>query len=538
MTSVAESLAITVVGQCASDGLFAGPCHSLSQLTASREHTGNPAAEAADLQNAIAKAIAETTALMAASDTDAADILGFQLALLEDDALVAPCWHAIANHASAHGAWAATLDAHIRDYQASDDAYFQARSADLEDLRDHVLRLMTGEVAQQLPTGHVLVGEEISPSQFLGHDWSEGGAIVLARGSSTSHVAMLARARGIAMVVQVDRLPLNFNGRVQVDAEAAQVIFDPDAQQRHGFALRLEEATNRKAIESQFLFAPAQCADGTGIKLLINIAGPDDIANLDPAMCDGVGLMRSEFLFRDGAPLPDEETQFQAYRRVLQWAGDKPVTIRTLDIGGDKPIRGLTPEAESNPFLGLRGVRLTLARPDVFQVQLRALARAAVFGNLSVMLPMVTIAEEISASAALLAEVVAALNAEGVACKAPPLGIMVEVPAAAIAPELFTAAAFFSIGSNDLAQYVTAASRDGGAVSSLHDVPHPAVLKLIHNLVSFASQHSMPISICGDMASDENHIPALLGCGLRSLSVAVSRVARIKHALSKARCGN
>lgn len=534
MISVADRLAFVVEGQCASDGLFAGPCHNLSQLAVTREHTGNPAAEAADLQNAIATAIAEITTLMAEGAADAADILAFQVALLEDETLVAPCWHAISNHASAHGAWASTMDAHIRDYQLSDDAYFQARSADLEDLRDHVLRLMSGEVAKHTPAKHVLVGEEISPSQFLSHDWSEGGAIVLARGSNTSHVAILARARGIPMVVQVDRLPLNFTGFMQVDAERAHVIFDPDEKQQNAFANRLDEATNRKAIDAKFLFAPAQRADGTTIKLMINIADPHDLDGLEVAMCDGVGLMRSEFLFRDGAPLPDEETQFQAYCKVLRWAGDKPVTIRTLDIGGDKPIRGLTPEDESNPFLGLRGVRLTLARPEVFRVQLRALARAAVFGNLSIMLPMVTVAEEISASAALLAEVVAALNAEGVACKTPTLGIMVEVPAVAIAPELFTSAAFFSIGSNDLTQYVTAASRDGGAVAHLNNASHPAVLKLIQNLVSYADQNKIPISICGDMASDENWIPALMGCGLRSLSVAASRVARIKHAMSKA----
>ncbi|TIQ76044.1 MAG: phosphoenolpyruvate--protein phosphotransferase, partial [Mesorhizobium sp.] len=189
------------------------------------------------------------------------------------------------------------------------------------------------------------------------------------------------------------------------------------------------------------------------------------VDNIDVSTCDGVGLMRTEFLF--GTTLPDEETQYRAYRKVLEWAKGRPVTIRTVDAGGDKPVPGFT-VAETNPFLGLRGIRLSLAKPEVFRLQIRALLRAAVHGNLKVMFPMVAVRDEYEHAAALFAEEQAALTARGVAQKMPPLGIMVEVPSVAIAPEAFTEVAFFSIGSNDLTQYVMAAARDNASVAHLN----------------------------------------------------------------------
>lgn len=248
--------------------------------------------------------------------------------------------------------------------------------------------------------------------------------------------------------------------------------------------------------------------------------------------------MRSEFLFRDGAPLPGEEEQYQAYRRFLEWAAGKPVTIRTLDAGADKPIGGLTPEGEKNPFLGRRGVRLTLARPDIFRIQLRALARAAVHGRLKVMIPMVTIADELKQSALLLDKAVAELKSEGIACERPPLGIMVEVPAVAIAPELFAEAAFFSIGSNDLTQYVLACARDETALTALSQAGYPAVLKLIEAVAAFGRAREIPVSLCGDMASDPHYLRDLLEAGMRSLSVAPSALGRIKAALSAITVGS
>jgi phosphotransferase system enzyme I (PtsI) len=264
---------------------------------------------------------------------------------------------------------------------------------------------------------------------------------------------------------------------------------------------------------------------------MVNIADPEEVGGIDIASCDGVGLMRSEFLFHGPGGLPDEERQFQAYRKVLQWAGGKPVTIRTVDAGGDKPVAGLTIE-EGNPFLGLRGIRLSLSRPEVFKVQLRALARAGVHGNLKIMLPMVSVPAEIDAAARLLEECVAELKAEQVDAVRPPLGIMVEVPAVAITPARFSRAAFFSIGSNDLTQYVMAASRESEAVAALHDVAQPAVGALIEQVCRYGEETGIEVSLCGDAGGDPAHIGYLLKAGLRLLSVAPAELARAKMTIA------
>jgi len=230
--------------------------------------------------------------------------------------------------------------------------------------------------------------------------------------------------------------------------------------------------------------------------------------------------------------MPDEETQYRAYDAVLRWADKRPVTIRTFDAGGDKPVAGFTPEGEANPFLGLRGLRLCLTRPEVFTSQLRALARAAVRGNLKVMFPMVTVAAELEAARALFADVVSDLQGRGIGAMLPELGIMVEVPAAALAIGDFKAS-FFSIGSNDLAQYVLACDRSNGTLGNLVDPLHPAVLELIARVADHGRRAGVSVSLCGDMASDPRCVPALLQCGLRELSVNAASLALIKQTIDR-----
>jgi phosphotransferase system enzyme I (PtsI) len=276
---------------------------------------------------------------------------------------------------------------------------------------------------------------------------------------------------------------------------------------------------------------PACTADGRRIAVLLNVAEPQDLAGLDPSICDGIGLVRTEFLFEASRGLPDEDAQYAVYRRILDWAEGRPVTIRTLDAGGDKPIAGLTIEGESNPFLGLRGIRLSLARPEVFRVQLRALSRAAEHGALKVMLPMIAVPSELDRVAAMLDEEFASLRAQGIACVRPPLGIMVEVPAAALRAEDFDAA-FYSIGSNDLTQYTMAAARDIGAVADLNDTGNPAVLALIAQTVEAGRKRGVEVSLCGDAAADTRLTTALLATGLTILSVSPIAVARLKAAIA------
>ena len=520
-------------GTGASDGLFMGPLRRLGSSAKAERRAGSPDTEHQLLRLALELAGEEIAALMERVEGEAQDMLAFQLAMLEDDALSAPAFSAIQSGVGAHVAWADAMNAEITGYEASEDDYFRARAADLKDMRDRVLRHVMGEAEQAVLPGAVLVGEDIGPTAFLETDWSQGGAIALLSGSTTSHVAMLARARGIPMVVGLGDDAFMEARTLIVDGGTGTVLADPDAGELEHYHKDLAALAESRAAAEQFRYRPALRKSGEKIELLINVAGVEELDHIDPSSCDGIGLMRSEFLFRDGAPLPDEETQYRAYRRFLEWAGGRPVTIRTLDIGGDKPIRGLTPEGEQNPFLGLRGVRLTLAHEAVFRTQLRALARAAVHGPLKVMIPMVTVPQEIARTAALFASCIAELETEGTPCKAPPLGIMVEVPAVAVAPELFGDAAFFSIGSNDLTQYVTASSRDDARVAALNDASHPAVLRLIQAVARHGRETQTPVSLCGDMASDPRHVGALLAAGVTSLSVAPARIAAIKAVIAE-----
>ena len=525
-------------GTPAAPGLAIGPLLVLEDEAAACEETVPRAgldreAEAARLRTAMSEAVAELAALLADLDADTAGIIEFQIAMLEDEALIDPALETLADGKDAAGAWRAALDTQIADYEAADDEYFRARASDLSDLKDRVLRHLSGRglPAQDL-AGKVLTGRDLTPSRFLETDWTRGGGLALRQGSPSSHVAMLARARGVPMVVGLGDAELPDRGEALLDGESGLLIIDPSSAERAAFADRQAAARQTQAEEAAFRGKPAVTRDGTPVAVMINVADPAELDALDPNDCDGIGLVRSEFLFHGAGGLPDEEKQYSAYRRMLEWAEGRPVVIRTLDAGGDKPIEGLTMAEESNPFLGVRGLRLSLAHPEVFRVQLRALARAAPHGNLKIMLPMVTRPEELYEARRLFDQALSELREEGKACAAAPLGMMVEVPAAAIAPELFAEADFFSIGSNDLTQYVTAAGRDIAAVAPLNDVSHPAVLKLIASLVEGARALGIAVSLCGDAGGEPSRIPALLDCGLRSLSVAPLALGRTKAAIA------
>lgn len=515
-------------GRPASDGIFIGPVFRLEALSTGYRATNDADAERSAFDHAVASAIAALTFLAGKAEGDGADMLGFQIALLEDDALLGPARQLIAQGQPADMAWRKTVDAEIVGYELSDDDYFRARAADLKDMRDRVVRHLSGADAARAKPGAIWLAEDMPPSLFLEADWSQGGALALSGGSPTSHVALLARARGVPMVTGLGDFSVEPHDEAVIDGGTGRLILSPDAALKAQWTEKARLWAARQARDAAYLDKPARLKSGAPIELLINVAGPEELDALDIRHCDGIGLMRSEFLFRDGQPLPDEDSQYRIYGRFLAWAERKPVTIRTLDIGGDKPVRGLTPIGEKNPFLGMRGTRLMLKRPDVFRSQLRALVRASALGPLKIMLPMITVASEFMAAAALLDEV-----AHELGMQRPPLGIMVEVPAVALAPELFAAADFFSIGSNDLTQYVMAASRDEAAVADLGDPSHPAVLRLIREVARFGRERRIPVSLCGDMASDPRFVPALIAAGLTSLSVTPSAIARVKAALAE-----
>jgi phosphoenolpyruvate-protein phosphotransferase (PTS system enzyme I) len=519
-------------GRTASIGFAHGPFVRVDAAPNGGRAVGSPGDEERALRAALSAAGRQIAALAKAAGGEAAQILEFQVSLLDDEDFLDPIFAAIVNGAPADAAWSSALDEQIADYNSTADEYLQARSSDLADLRDRVMRTLRGgeDEALKIPDGAVVCTDDLPPSQFLEIDWSRGGGLALLRGSPTSHVAMLARARGIPMVVQLGSVSTGAITAL-LDGEGATLELDPSLEQVGLFERRREIHRKNRASARAILRRPAASWDGEKIRLLINIQRVEDLDHADAQYADGIGLMRTEFLL-GGQGLPNEEVQYQAYDTVLRWAGKRPVTIRTFDAGGDKPVPGFTPDGEANPFLGVRGLRLCLQRPDVFTVQLRALARAAVRGNLKVMFPMVTTSEELEAGRDLLVDIVGRLQAEGIAAALPPLGIMVEVPAAALTIDRFKAS-FFSIGSNDLAQYVTACDRTNGSLAKLIDPLHPAVLELIGRTAEYGKRAGIGVSLCGEMAGDPHCIPALLSCGLRELSVNPSALAQVKQTIDE-----
>jgi phosphotransferase system enzyme I (PtsI) len=518
-------------GRTASIGFAHGPFVRVDGRTSSERVAAAPPDEEAALRAALVSAGQQIANLAEAVGGDAAQILEFQVALLEDDDFLDPIFAAIVEGAPAHTAWSSALEAQIADYNAAADEYLQARSSDLADLRDRVLRTLRGGEgeASKIPGGAVVCADDLPPSQFLEIDWSRGGGLALLRGSPTSHVAMLARARGIPMIVQLGSVPGNARTAL-LDGEGATLELNPSAEQIGLFERRRDLLRKNRASARAILRRPTASWAGEKIRLLINIQRVEDLEHADAQYADGIGLMRTEFLLGQQAGLPDEETQYQAYDAVVRWAGKRPVTIRTFDAGGDKPVPGFTVDGEANPFLGVRGLRLCLARPDIFRVQLRALARAAVRENLKVMFPMVTTPAELEAAQRIFVEAVDELQSEGTPAALPEIGVMVEVPAAALAIEQFDSS-FFSIGSNDLAQYLTACDRTNGALVNLIDPLQPAMLSLIKHIVDYGRRAGRKVSLCGDMAGEPRCVPGLLSCGLRELSVNPSALALIKQTI-------
>ncbi len=522
---------LRLVGTPASPGLACGPIFRLEAV----EHKARRLASTDAERQAIAAAMSSAQRALAelsqnAADEEAAAILAFQLALLEDEEITRPTNAGIDAGEPADAAWRQVMDALVEDYEAAEDSYFQGRAADLRDLRDRVLDALLGGAQQVIPPGAIVMAEDLAPSRFLAVDWGEGG-LVLQRGGTTGHVAILARSRGVPMLVGVDLSRIEPCDEALLDAHEGSLVLGPDAPSRHDFERRRAVHAERVRADALHLSPEARMANGDRVQVLINVARPEELSRVDPEHVDGIGLVRTEFLFHAREQLPDEEEQYRVYRYIAKWAAGRAVTIRTLDAGGDKPIPGLTRSGESNPFLGVRGVRLSLRRPEVLKVQLRALARAAVHGNVKVMVPMVALPDELAQCRLLLAQAVRELLANGVQAALPALGMMVEVPAAALSIADFDAD-FYSIGSNDLLQYLMAASRDEPELATLAS-PGPAFWRLLKEMAQHGRDTRREVSLCGDLASDVRHIPELLRCGLRALSVAPASLAAVKAAVRR-----
>ena len=420
-------------------------------------------------------------------------------------------------------------------FQQAADEYMRLRAGDAEDVRKRLLMRALGVTPRDysvLPAGTILVAEELTPSDTIRMDLAHVSGIVTSRGGYYSHVGIISRNLGIPSVCGVPEAAED-GDTVLVDGEKGVVTVNPDEAELALFSERRREAEAEKQQLDVFRTVPSRTLDGEAGLICGNIGTAAEAQAALDAGAEGIGLLRSEFLYMDQPALPDEETQFQAYRQVLETMGGRPVIIRTLDVGGDKAIPALPMEREENPFLGCRAIRLCLERRELFRVQLRALLRAGSYGDLKIMFPMISTLGELRSAKAMLEEARKELLREGVPVRKVPVGIMVEVPAAAVIADcLAREADFFSIGTNDLIQYTMAAERGNPSVDHLYSPYDPAVLRLIAMTAGAAERAGILCGMCGEAAADPELLPIFWGMGVRELSMSPGAIIRSRAVLA------
>ncbi len=437
------------------------------------------------------------------------------------------------------GAIAATIGQMRAELEALDDEYLRARAADMDAIGQSILGALHGQsgALRDLPAGAIIVAPDLTPAETAELRSGAVAGFATAYGGPTGHTAILARALGIPAVVGLGAGALDIADGTELilDGDAALLIAEPDAAARADYAQRAADQRAAAAWRARLRDQPGRLADGRPIALWANIGHPDEAKNALEHGAEGIGLFRTEFLFLDRSAPPSEQEQYNAYRRTLETMAGRPVVIRTLDIGGDKPLPYLDMPREDNPFLGVRGLRLCMRRTDLFAAQLRALLRAAVHGDLWVMLPMVATLDDLRWGRAQLNAAAAALAAEGVAHRADvPLGVMIETPAAAVTADLLAReAAFFSVGSNDLTQYTMAADRGLSDLAARYPHDAPAVLRLIAKAAEAATRAGIPIGVCGELAGVIGAAPLLAGLGVVELSMAPAMIPVIKERLQE-----
>jgi phosphoenolpyruvate-protein phosphotransferase (PTS system enzyme I) len=432
----------------------------------------------------------------------------------------------------------AVAQRYIQAFAEIDDEYLRERAADIKDVAKRVLHVLLGQTAgslTELVDKRIIVANDISPSEAAGIDRSAALGIVTDAGSRTSHAVIVARSMKIPAVVGAEGLTkgLKDGDWLLVDGYEGLVIINPSEHTlfRYG-KIQKSKAT----FESRLMAAndqPAETLDGVPVTLRANIEKPDEIALVKQYRAAGVGLYRTEFLFLSSTKVPTEDQQYAAYKEIVAGLAPAPVTIRTLDVGGDKPLPGdpalIGPEA--NPFLGFRAIRMCLENPELFKNQLRAILRASAHGKVELMYPMISGVEELDRANVMLAEAKAELQKRGLAFDAQlTVGAMIEIPSAAIAGDVLASRSnFFSIGTNDLIQYLLAIDRGNSRIAHLYDPTHPAVIRMIKLIVDTGHAAGIKVSVCGEMAGDAIYAPLLLGLGVDELSMTPTLVPSVRY---------
>jgi phosphotransferase system enzyme I (PtsI) len=488
-------------------------------------------------------------------------LLDVHLMLLDDDELIGGVKRWITDRLY-NAEWALTtqLEVIARQFDEMEDEYLRERKSDLEQITEKVLRAMKGVASPVAPTTPraprktsqqdlllddtvdvplILVAHDLSPGDMLQFKQSVFAGFITDVGGKTSHTAIVARSLDIPAVVgaRLSSQLVRQDDWVIVDGDAGVVVVDPSPIILAEYGFKQRQGELERGRLSRLLHTPAVTLDGQRIELLANIEMPEDAPGAVKAGAVGVGLFRSEFLFmgRQGR-LPDEDEQYQAYRRAIEGMQGLPVTIRTVDVGADKPLdSSLKDEAHLNPALGLRAIRWSLADPAMFLTQLRAILRAAAHGKANVLIPMLVHASEIRQTLSLIDHARAELDNRGVAYGPVQIGAMIEIPAAALTLKVFLKYFdFLSIGTNDLIQYTLAIDRADESVAHLYDPMHPAVLRLVASTIAEGLAQGKPVSVCGEMAGDTSLTRLLLGLGLRSFSMHPAQILAVKQEILRA----
>jgi phosphotransferase system enzyme I (PtsI) len=529
----------------ASRGICIGPVFQFvrQEIVVEEKHIESPQAEINRLENAVSKAKYQISliyqkALTEASKADAEIFQAHQM-ILEDPELQAEVKKKIETQKiSAESAMQTTAQAFSDQMAAMKDEYFAARATDILDVGNRVLRILLG--IAETPTADlkepsVIVADDLTPSDTVMLDKSLVIGFCTARGSATSHTAILARGLGIPAVSGAGNTVLKIaNQSIMVlDGSNGEVVVDPDENTVAFYQQRILTANTLHAAAMEHTHEPAVTLDGVTVEVVANIGNVKGAKSAVENGAEGVGLLRTEFLYLEGNSLPTEEDQYKAYRAILDVFGMMPVVLRTLDVGGDKEIPYLGLEEECNSFLGQRALRLCLVRPDIFKPQLRAALRAGVDRNLKIMFPMVATGYEVREARKVMEECIQELKNE----KLPfaeniEIGIMVEIPSAAIvADQLAKEVDFFSIGTNDLSQYTMAADRTNPKVAELSDAFFPAVLRLVRDVIKAAHKEGKWVGMCGELAGEPLAAPILLGLGLDEFSMNPPVVPLLKQIL-------
>jgi len=530
----------TLRGVAAAPGLSGGPAVVWRDTAVAipRATDRSPAQESRRLAAARRAAREQISQLKTSVSTTAspeeAAIFDAHLMFLDDDALLEKAQSAIDAGTAAEAAWMDGIEFFAAQLARLPDPTLQARAADVRDVGRRVLDHLLGRPSAglDLRAPSVIVARDLAPSQIASLPVARVLAFCTAEGGPTSHTAILAKAWGKPAVVALGNTVLEISDGVQllVDGSRGEVVIDPDEQTGQAFALRRQQSEKMAASALAAAGEPAITLDRHRIEIAANIGSVEDAAQAVEYGAEGVGLLRTEFLYLDRQSAPTEEDHLAAYKAILQTMGTRPVIARTQDIGGDKTVPYLDLPKEANPFLGWRAIRISLDRPEVFAVQLRALWRASPGHDLRIMFPMIATPDELRAAKAALdrARLDVTASNQAVAARVQ-VGMMVEVPSAAVLADQFAREVdFFSIGTNDLTQYTLAADRTNERVVALSDACHPAVLRLIDQVVEAGHRENRWVGVCGELAADADAVPLLLGLGVDELSMAPQRIPAVK----------